>query len=67
MEKKKTAQNTLSLFLAGSGSIIPNGGVVVGGKCQVTGSLSSEAVSLSLMVSKTMNFISCLNSSLVLS
>lgn len=34
---------------AGSGSIIPNGGVVVGGKCQVTGSLSSEAVSLSLM------------------
>ncbi|XP_074619049.1 uncharacterized protein LOC141877908 isoform X1 [Acropora palmata] len=33
---------------AGSGSIIPNNGVVVGGKCQVAGSVPSETVSLYL-------------------
>ncbi|KAK2566269.1 Thrombospondin-4 [Acropora cervicornis] len=33
---------------AGSGSIIPSNGVVVGGKCQVAGSVPSETVSLYL-------------------
>ncbi|CAH3017812.1 unnamed protein product [Porites evermanni] len=33
---------------AGGGSIVPEGGTVVGGKCQVSGSLPSETVSLTL-------------------
>ena len=40
------------LSLAGSGSIIPNNGVVVGGKCQVAGSVPSETVSLYLKVNQ---------------
>ena len=38
------------LFLAGNGSIVPEGGSVIGGKCQINGSLPAETVSLSLRV-----------------
>lgn len=38
------------LFLAGNGSIVPEGGTVIGGKCQVSGSLPAETVSLTLRV-----------------
>ena len=36
--------------LAGNGSIVPEGGSVIGGKCQVSGSLPAETASLSLRV-----------------
>lgn len=38
------------LLLAGNGSIVPEGGSVVGGKCLGSGSLPAETVSLSLRV-----------------
>ena len=38
------------LHVAGGGSIVAEGGTVVGGKCQVSGSLPSETVSLTLRV-----------------
>ena len=38
------------LFVAGNGSIVPEGGSVTGGKCQINGSLPAETVSLSLRV-----------------
>ena len=38
------------LHIAGDGSIVPEGGTVVGGKCQVSGSLPSETGSLTLRV-----------------
>ena len=42
----------LVLSLAGGGSVIPKIGVVVGGKCQVAGSVPSETVSLYLKVNQ---------------
>ena len=45
------------LFLAGNGSIVPEGGSVIGGKCQVNGSLPTETVSLSLRVIYLINDI----------
>ena len=45
------------LFLAGNGSIVSEGGSVIGGKCQVNGSLPAETVSLSLRVIYLINDI----------
>lgn len=38
------------LFLASNGSIVPEGGSIIGGKCHVTGSMPAETVNLSLKV-----------------
>jgi len=42
----------VSLLLAGNGSIVPEGGSVIGGKCQSNGSLPAETVSLSLRINE---------------
>ena len=47
------------LFLAGYGSIVPEGGSVIGGKCQVNGSLPTETVSLSLRVINPITTLFC--------
>jgi len=46
----------VSLLLAGNGSIVPEGGSVIGGKCQSNGSLPAETVSLSLRVIHLMTY-----------
>ncbi|XP_020621710.1 uncharacterized protein LOC110059357 [Orbicella faveolata] len=44
---------TISLAnAAGNGSIVPEGGSVIGGKCQSNGSLPAETVSLSLRINE---------------
>ena len=52
------------LFLAGNGSIVLEAGSVIGGKCQINGSLPAETVSLSLRVIYLMTLfcasVSCL-------
>ena len=48
--KEQTYFILLFLFVASSGSIVPEGGSIIGEKCHVTGSLPAETVSLSLKV-----------------
>ena len=42
------------LFLASNGSIVPEGGSIIGEKCHLTGSVPAETVNLSL---KVINFV----------